>query len=82
MLFRSEQLSHRFVVSDIGLAAGISPSTALRYLVRLEADGFVKRHADPHDRRRVFVTLTPSSKAILKRIFEMSLKANALKLAA
>lgn len=44
--------------SNIGLEAGIPPSTALRRVKDLELSGLVDRWGDPNDRRRDFVQLS------------------------
>lgn len=44
--------------SNIGIEAGIPPSTALRRVKDLEIAGLVKRWNDPKDRRRDFVQLS------------------------
>lgn len=44
--------------SNIGIEAGIPPSTALRRVKDLEQTGLVNRWGDPNDRRRDFVQLS------------------------
>jgi DNA-binding MarR family transcriptional regulator len=56
-------------LSDIGLGAQIPPTTVLRYVDRLVADGVVQRQPDPHDRRRVFISLTAEGASKMNRIF-------------
>lgn len=46
-------------VSDLALAAGIPPTTGLRKLEKLEADGLVYRLPDRFDRRRSWVKPAP-----------------------
>lgn len=46
----------------------IEPSTLVRHLDRLEADGYVERRADPEDRRRARVFVTRSGRARLKQL--------------
>jgi DNA-binding IclR family transcriptional regulator len=46
-------------VSNACLAAAAPPSTALRWLNHLEAEGLVERLADEADARRHYVRLTP-----------------------
>ena len=45
-------------VTSLCLAAGVPATTALRRLEDLVRTGFVERHADPVDRRRILVRLT------------------------
>lgn len=52
-------------VSSACLAAGVAPTTALRYVVKLEAAGLIRRVPDPGDRRRYFLELlSPAERAI------------------
>ena len=44
--------------SNIGIEAGVPPSTALRRVKDLEIAGLVDRWGDPNDRRRDFVQLS------------------------
>lgn len=46
-------------VSDLALAADVPPTTGLRKLEKLEADGFVYRLPDQYDGRRSWVVLAP-----------------------
>ncbi len=57
-LERAQRLGHNLAITDIGVESRIPLTTVLRYLTRLEKDGFIDRKIDPTDRRRVFVTLS------------------------
>lgn len=57
-LERAQRMGHNIAITDIGVESRIPLTTVLRYLARLEKDGFVNRRVDPNDRRRIFVTLT------------------------
>ncbi|RJT25671.1 MarR family transcriptional regulator [Chakrabartia godavariana] len=57
-LERAQRMGHNLAITDIGVESRIPLTTVLRYLTRLEKDGFIHRKVDPTDRRRVFVTLT------------------------
>lgn len=59
-LERSQRVGTRLAVTDIGIEPRIPLTTVLRYLARLERDGLISRRVDPGDRRRIFVSLTPS----------------------
>ena len=48
---------------------GLSSGAITGVLDRLERAGFVVREADPHDRRRTWVRLTPERMPNMKRIF-------------
>lgn len=57
-LERAQRMGHNLAITDIGVESRIPLTTVLRYLTRLEKDGYVHRKVDPTDRRRVFVSLT------------------------
>lgn len=59
----------RFAVSDLGLQARIPPTTVLRYVDHLVADGYAQRRPDPNDRRRVFVELTDTGISAINKVF-------------
>ena len=46
----------------------ITSGTLASVLDTLEGSGYVRRHADPTDRRRVLVDLTPTAQAVLDRL--------------
>lgn len=54
-------------VSSACIAACVPPTTALRYLTRLERSGLLKRKPDPTDNRRVLVSLTASAVELVER---------------
>jgi hypothetical protein len=68
-LLRAEVLQHRVTVSDACQAAGVPATTALRWLKTMEQRGFVVRNPDPHDGRRVFVSLTPQASLAVRNWF-------------
>lgn len=47
---------------------GIEPMTLSGHLDRLETGGFVRREADPHDRRAKIVTLTAEGEALVEAV--------------
>jgi DNA-binding MarR family transcriptional regulator len=53
-------------VTSLCLASGAPPTTALRHLGELEADGFVARSDDPRDARRHYLDLTGKARAMLE----------------
>lgn len=57
-LDKAAREGRRFVVSDAGAEAGIPLTTAVRYIAKLERDGYIEREVDSNDRRRTFVSLT------------------------
>jgi DNA-binding MarR family transcriptional regulator len=50
----------------------IEPPTLVRHLDRLEADGYVKRHADPNDRRRMHVYVTAAGRRRLAELHKVA----------
>lgn len=51
----------RLPVTAVGLLAGIPSATAQRWIKRLTQQGMLMRIADPQDRRRAHVTLSPET---------------------
>ncbi|PJG48544.1 MarR family transcriptional regulator [Sphingobium sp. LB126] len=67
------RLEHeRVSVSSLCIASAVPPTTALRWIRTLTEQGFVHRQADPHDGRRVFITLTDHTAEALARWFTAS----------
>jgi DNA-binding MarR family transcriptional regulator len=46
----------------------ITSGTMTGVLDTLEGNGYIRRHADPADRRRVLIDLTPAGQAVLDRV--------------
>ncbi|MEO6199005.1 MAG: MarR family winged helix-turn-helix transcriptional regulator [Sphingomicrobium sp.] len=64
------ELSHlRVPVSSLCIAAAVPATTALRWLKTMVDQGLFVRRADPHDGRRVFVELAPTTSEALHRYF-------------
>lgn len=57
-LHAGHELDRRISVSSLCYASAVPPTTALRWVERLERDGWVRRSPDPGDRRRYWITLT------------------------
>ena len=68
-LDKASRLNQRYAVSDAGAEAGIPLSTTVRYIAKLERDGYIERQIDPHDRRRTFVSLTKMGQETLSEVF-------------
>lgn len=49
----------RIPVLSLCIAGDVSPTTGLRWIEKLAANGLVVRTTDPADRRRIFAELTP-----------------------
>jgi len=52
----------RRTIGRLGELAGISKSTALRWIDHLDRQGLIRREQHPTDRRAVFVELTPKGR--------------------
>lgn len=64
------RLEHaRVSVSSVCIAAAVPSTTALRWLKTLTDIELVKRRADPHDKRRVFIELGEEAAARAERLF-------------
>lgn len=57
-LFIAYEEQQAMAVGDVTTAGGIPQTTGLRWVVRLEALGYVVRRQDPSDKRRIFVALS------------------------
>lgn len=68
-LLHAEILQQRVQVSNLCVAAGVPATTALRWLKILVKHGLAVRHPDPLDLRRVYVELSPTGSAALRRYF-------------
>lgn len=69
-LDKARRLNQRYVVSDAGADAGIPLTTTVRYIAKLERDGYIEREVDTQDRRRTFVSLTKLGIDALDNVFE------------
>jgi DNA-binding transcriptional ArsR family regulator len=65
-LFAAELEGGRVSVSSLCIAAAVAPTTALRWIGRLAAEGLVERRPDPRDKRRAFVALSPQGSAAMR----------------
>ena len=52
----------------------VKPITLARLLDRLEAEGFIARMPDPHDRRAHVLTLTAKARPSIERIYDLARK--------
>ena len=57
-LFSSSEKGRKASLSDCALVSDVPPTTGLRYLTAMEAEGMIKRVDDPDDGRRVLVELS------------------------
>jgi len=68
-LLQAEIAQLRVPVSSLCIAAAVPATTALRWLKGMTEQGLFVRRADPHDARRVFVELAPTTSAALRHYF-------------
>lgn len=68
-LDKAARQNRRYVVTDAGAETGIPLTTTIRYIAKLERDGYVQRETDPSDRRRSFVSLTTMGEDALETVF-------------
>lgn len=62
-LFAADAERAQVSVSSLCIAAAVAPTTALRWIAKLNDAGLFERLPDPDDRRRAFVMLTPAGLA-------------------
>lgn len=65
-LFAAELEGGRVSVSSLCIAAAVAPTTALRWIGRLAAEGLIERRPDPRDRRRAFIALSAQGSAAMR----------------
>ncbi|WP_425228951.1 hypothetical protein [Sphingomonas sp.] len=65
-LYAAELEGGRVSVSSLCIAAQVAPTTALRWIGRLTAEGLFERRPDPQDRRRAFVALSGRASATMR----------------
>lgn len=68
-LLRAEIAQHNVSVSSLCLAAGVPPTTALRYITNMTEQGVLVRRDDPTDRRRAYIELAPEVSRGLRQYF-------------
>jgi DNA-binding MarR family transcriptional regulator len=66
-LFAAELERAQVSVSSLCIAAAVAPTTALRWIAKMTEAGLLVRHADPFDRRRAFMGLSPSALEGMRR---------------
>jgi DNA-binding MarR family transcriptional regulator len=65
-LYAAEITQQKISVSSACLASAVPQSTALRWIAKLEKDGWVKRKSDPLDGRRYWLFLTPQGVSAMR----------------
>lgn len=69
-LFVAEQSRRKLSVTSACLASAVPPTTAIRWVEKLEKDGWVRRENDPRDRRRSWILLTPKGSNAMRDYLE------------
>jgi DNA-binding MarR family transcriptional regulator len=69
-LLQAEIGQHRVPVSSLCIAAAVPATTALRWIKSMTDRGLLVRRDDPHDGRRVFIEMAPTTSAGLRRYFQ------------
>ena len=60
-LYALECEQRRTSVSKLCMAAGVPPTTALRWIDKLQSEGLIVRASDPMDGRRIWVSLSTTA---------------------
>ena len=69
--YRAHLLQARLSVTSLCHGAAVPATTALRWLQKLEQDGWLTRTADPLDARRVWVQLSAEGSARMSQYFSV-----------
>lgn len=73
---------YRLSPTELARAVTLSTAAMTNRLDRLESKGWIRREADPHDRRGLRVQLTPAGRALVERAFPRRIEADRRALAA
>lgn len=65
-LYAAELEGTRVSVSSLCIAAGVAPTTALRWITKMTELALFIRHPDPVDRRRAFMALSPRASEAMR----------------
>ncbi|WP_293874112.1 MULTISPECIES: MarR family winged helix-turn-helix transcriptional regulator [unclassified Sphingomonas] len=65
-LYAAELEGTRVSVSSLCIAAGVAPTTALRWITKMTEMALFIRHPDPVDRRRAFMALSPRASEAMR----------------
>ena len=67
-LFVADTENRKLSIADLAERNDVPLSTLLRYLARMEKDELIYRIPDTHDKRRIFIKLTPVAKEKLMHV--------------
>jgi Winged helix DNA-binding domain len=65
-MYAADLRGKRETVSSVSAAAFVTSTTGIRWLMALEADGWIARRTDVHDKRRKIVSLTPKARSAMR----------------
>lgn len=68
-LFAAELEQTQVSVSSLCIAAAVAPTTALRWIAKMTEAGLFVRQADPFDKRRAFMALSPGARDGMRDYF-------------
>jgi DNA-binding MarR family transcriptional regulator len=63
-------------ITSLCIASQAPPTTALRWINRLEQEGHIERTPDADDKRRIYVRLTPRTIAALDQAMDGFMRAD------
>lgn len=69
-LYAAEITQQRVSISSACIASAVPPTTALRWIEKLEKEGWIGREGDPLDRRRYWVFLKEQGIAAMRKYLE------------
>ena len=69
-LYAAEITQQRVSISSACIASAVPPTTALRWIEKLEKDGWIGREGDPLDRRRYWVFLKEQGIVAMRKYLE------------
>lgn len=65
-LYAAELSQQKMSITSACFASAVAPTTALRWIAKLERDGWARREADPLDGRRYWLSLTPQGVSAMR----------------
>lgn len=69
-LFAAAEENRYISISSACIASAVPPTTALRYISHLLEKGYISRYREGHDRRKVYVKITPKGRLIVSKFLE------------
>jgi len=69
-LYAASLGQQRVSISDVTFASAVPPTTALRWIEKLEKLGLLRRQDDPRDRRRVWLEISAEGEEKMRSCFQ------------